>query len=71
MKSLIDNINGCYEEHYLIIHLFQGINFLYLQIWCIPGAILFNILAGAVFGIWNATIICLVVSFLHKFIFIF
>ena len=45
------------------MHLFHAIYFVFLQVWCIPGTVLFNLLGGAVFGVTKGTVICLLVNF--------
>ncbi len=65
LKELINNIQGCYKENMFLIHLFHAVNFVFLQVWCIPGTVLFNLFGGAVFGVLFGTIICLCVSTLY------
>lgn len=65
LKTLISNINGCYSDNKLVIHLFHAFNFVFLQVWCIPGTVLFNLFGGAVFGTLKGTFICLCVRRLY------
>jgi len=62
LKTLINNVQGCYSDNVLFVQLWHGMIFLYLHIWNIPGAVLFNLFGGAIFGTMTGTIICLIVS---------
>ena len=64
LKATVVNIKECYVNNKILIHLFHTFNFLFFQIWCIPGTVLFNLLGGAVFGVIKGTIICLIVGFI-------
>jgi len=44
---------------YFTLLLFQTSSFLFLQTWCIPGTFLFNLLGGALFGMYVGFPICL------------
>lgn len=63
LKDLCEGLQKCYEENVFSIHLFHAICFLFLQTWCIPGTVLFNLFGGAVFGAYYGTITCLIVFF--------
>lgn len=66
LKVLIKNIQDCYDNNKLLIHAFHAINFVFLQVWCIPGTVLFNLFGGAVFGVLKGTLVCLSVRLFYK-----
>lgn len=68
---MIGNVQRCYTDNKLVVYLYQGLIFFYLQVWCIPGAVLFNLFAGAVFGTMSGTIYCIIVKIIYKFCFFF
>jgi hypothetical protein len=61
LKDLCEGLLKCYDGNLIGIHLFHAICFLFLQTWCIPGTVLFNLFGGAVFGVTFGTITCLIV----------
>lgn len=62
LKTLVNDVNVCYVDNKLGIHIIHMICFIFLQTWCIPGTILFNLFGGAVFGVYKGFIFCLIVS---------
>jgi hypothetical protein len=63
LKILCDSLLKCYDDHQLQIHIFHALCFVFLQTWCVPGTVFFNLFGGAVFGVYKGTIICLIVKF--------
>ena len=60
LKLNVSNIKNCYENNKISIHIMHMICFIFLQTWCIPGTIIFNLFAGAVFGLYKGFLCCLV-----------
>ena len=65
LKNQVNNINMCYNDNKFSIHIIHMICFIFLQTWCIPGTLLFNLFGGAVFGLKLGFILCLLVSFIY------
>ena len=66
-KRLINQLKTHYKNHYFLLTLFHCIGFLLLQTWCIPGTIFFNMFAGAIFDIFIAWPLCLLLNSLGAF----
>jgi uncharacterized membrane protein YdjX (TVP38/TMEM64 family) len=58
-KTLATVLSGYLSTNYYDILLFQVCSFIFLQTWCIPGTFAFNLLGGALFGIWVGFPVCL------------
>lgn len=65
LKSQINNVLKCYNYNKSLIYVIHMICFVFLQTWCIPGTIIFNLFGGAVFGIKLGFILCLIVRLLY------
>lgn len=62
LKELSVKLTACKDKHYTVISIFHITCFLFLQTWCIPGTIIFNLMGGVIHGAYKGTIICAIVS---------
>lgn len=62
LKQLVSEIKGCYLSAPYLVYFIHMICFVFLQAWCIPGTVLFNLFGGAVFGVTKGFMLCLIVS---------
>ncbi len=51
-----------YESDFSMLVLFHCSCFYFLQVWCIPGTFIFNLLGGALFGIKTGFILCVLMN---------
>eukprot|EP01016_Furgasonia_blochmanni_P043166 TRINITY_DN5819_c0_g1_i10.p1 TRINITY_DN5819_c0_g1~~TRINITY_DN5819_c0_g1_i10.p1 ORF type:complete len:259 (-),score=27.86 TRINITY_DN5819_c0_g1_i10:63-839(-) len=66
-QQLAHVFKGYLETNYWTLMFFQVGSFLFLQTWCIPGTFFFNLLGGALFGIWVGFPVCLACNTLGAF----
>ena len=66
LKQQVENIDNCFKTNRLPIHIIHMLCFVFLQTWCIPGTLLFNLFGGAIFGLKLGFILCLTVNLYFK-----
>ena len=62
-KRVIEKFRLYYEAHPILVFAFHCAGFLFLQTWCIPGTVFYNLFGGAIFGMALGWSICLFVLF--------